>query len=97
MFGEFPVSKMFAELLQDNLLPAILFRTSRKQCDTDIERLAERRAAALEPAAQQVLMERVEKFLGHYGVDPEVIRKHPQYQALITTAAGAHHAGQLLI
>ena len=39
MFREFPVTKILYELDQDNLLPAILFRTARKQCDADIEAL----------------------------------------------------------
>ena len=37
---EFPVNTILTELEKDSLLPAILFRTSRRQCDVDVERLS---------------------------------------------------------
>jgi superfamily II RNA helicase len=40
MYNDFPAHIILRELESDNLLPAILFRTARKQCDVDVESLA---------------------------------------------------------
>jgi ATP-dependent RNA helicase HelY len=97
LFGEFPVNKIISELDRDNLLPAILFRTSRRQCDDDIERLSMGRSGQISPHDQETVARAVDEIIQKYGMAPEVILKHPQYPALITTASGAHHAGQLLM
>ena len=44
---EYPATGIIDELLRDDLLPAILFRTSRRQCDNDVERLGRSRVAQL--------------------------------------------------
>lgn len=97
MFRDFPVTKILFELDQDNLLPAILFRTARKQCDADIEALEAARGGKLRPVAQSNLRREVDSIIAKYGMEPEIITSHPHYNALLTTGAGAHHAGQLLL
>lgn len=97
MFEEFPVTKIIASLAADSLLPAILFRTSRRQCDIDIERLSIAKKAILSSAAQEKLRAEIESIMRSYNVEPAAITGHLHFPALITTGVGAHHAGQLLI
>jgi superfamily II RNA helicase len=96
MYREFPVTKIFSYLKQDNLLPAILFRTARRQCDEDIERLSSAPHLAISSEYQEELRTLAHDFVGKYGIDPEVIFAHPQFPSLLQCGAGAHHAGQLL-
>lgn len=97
MHREFPVSTILIELERCNLLPAILFRTSRRQCDVDVERLALSRAGRVSPEQQTRLEAEILEVIEKYGMDREVITEHPHYKPLISTAVGAHHAGQLLV
>jgi superfamily II RNA helicase len=85
------------ELEKDDLLPAIVFRTARKQCDVDIETLAKNRFAILPPERQQKLELEIQTIIEKYSFEREFITAYPQYTALIATGVGAHHAGQLLI
>ncbi len=97
MYGEFPVHIILRELERDDLLPAILFRTARKQCDSDVESLA-RNDQTILPIEQQTRIEReVNSVITKYGFEPSFITTYPQYEALVKTGVGAHHAGQLLI
>ena len=96
MQGDFPVSIILRELERDDLLPAILFRTARKQCDADIETLARNEHAILPPERQERLTKEVQAIITKYSFEPDFITTYPQYQALIATGVGAHHAGQLL-
>lgn len=97
MFADFPVHIILRELERDNLLPAILFRTARKQCDADVESVSRNDQAILSRDAQQRLEAEVQKVIEKYNFEPEFITGYPQYSALVTTGVGAHHAGQLLI
>ena len=97
MFREFPVTSILVNLFKDNLLPAILFRSSRRQCDADIETLGERRSINLLPQEAERLLQEVESVMAKYDLPSEIIENHPQYQVLLKCAAGAHHAGQLLM
>lgn len=97
IYGEFPVTKMLAELRRDNLLPAILFRTARRQCDNDIERIAGAKGAQLDSESQQRISAEVERVIGKYNFQSEIVYGHPHFKALIATGVGAHHAGQLLV
>jgi ATP-dependent RNA helicase HelY len=97
MFAEFPVHIILRELERDTLLPAILFRTARKQCDADVENIARNEHAILPVDQQQRLQAEVQKIIIKYNFEPDFITKYPQYEALVTTGVGAHHAGQLLI
>jgi ATP-dependent RNA helicase HelY len=97
MFNDFPAHIILRELERDNLLPAILFRTARKQCDADVESLARNDQAILTPDQQQRVEAEIQKVIAKYGFEPEFITGYPQYSALVMTGVGAHHAGQLLI
>ena len=88
--------KGLENLVNDSLLPALIFRTARKQCDADIERLAKSRSALLSKDAQENLVREVEAVAQRYSIDLAVLTENPQYHALVSTACGAHHAGQLL-
>lgn len=97
MIGEFSAIRVLKDLEAVNLLPAILFRTARKQCDSDVQRLARARSGLLGDPAQRAVSAEIKRFIQEYCVPGEVILGHPHYQALILTGAGAHHAGQLLV
>lgn len=97
MFREYPVTSILVNLFKDSLLPAILFRSSRRQCDADVEMLGERRSIDLLPREREQLLEHIELVIAKYDLPQEIIKGHPQYQVLIAKAAGAHHAGQLLM
>ncbi|MCB0332571.1 MAG: hypothetical protein KDD55_03670 [Bdellovibrionales bacterium] len=96
MQRDFPVTTILDELQRDNLLPGILFRTSRKQCDDDVTRLSKAKIGTISDHEQQELRERIDEILIKYSIEREVITEHAHFAALIRTAAGAHHAGQLL-
>ena len=97
MQGEFPIGKIFRELASDDLLPAILFRTSRRQCDFDVERMADNQKVQLHQRDQEIILDEIDATIARYGIDEQVIRKHPQFHSLVRTGVGAHHAGQLLV
>ncbi len=94
---EFPVTTIITELTNDNLLPAILFRTSRRQCDVDIERLSLSKVGIISDEEKQQIEKEVQNVIDKYAMDPAMIRQHPQYEALVNTGVGAHHAGQLIV
>jgi len=95
-FRGFPVTQILSELHADDLLPAILFRSSRKQCDEDIERLNGSKVGLVEREARLRIEQKCNAVIEKYGIEREIIEEHPHYPALLRTAAGAHHAGQLL-
>lgn len=97
LYADFPVSTILRELEHDELLPAILFRTARKQCDADVETLSRNPKALLPLQKQQQLEAEIQAVITKYNFDPAFITGYPQYQPLIQTGVGAHHAGQLLI
>ncbi len=97
MFGDFPVHIILRELERDSLLPAILFRTARKQCDADVEAIQRDAKMHLPASAQETLREEVQAVIKKYQFEEQFITGYPQYDALIATGVGAHHAGQLLI
>ena len=97
MFRDFPVQKILFELQVDNLLPAILFRTSRRQCDLDIENLEHARVGKLKPEQQVAIKAEINSIIMKYGMEREIIEGHPHFSILIMTGVGAHHAGQLLL
>ena len=97
MQREYPVSRIMAELERHKLLPGILFRTSRKQCDEDVQKLSRNKHYRIPVPYQLKLRETVKDITLKYDIEPEIVFKHPHYNALVRTGAGAHHAGQLLI
>jgi superfamily II RNA helicase len=88
---------MFAMLKRDNLLPAILFRSSRRQCNEDIEALSRLKYSLISPVRQEKIKEKIALLLDKYQVPLDVIEEHEHYQVLLKHAIGAHHAGQLLV
>lgn len=88
---------MFSLLESDDLLPAIIFRTARHQCDTDVERLGSDRKMSAPPEKQKEVQDAVYKFCEKTGFDASIILDHAQLQPLIKAQVGAHHAGQLLV
>ena len=92
-----PISFIAQELDRQNLLPAIVFRSARSQCDADAERAGANQRMKLSPTLQRELRQRVHEIVSCYDMDLELITSHPHYAALVTTGVGAHHAGQLLM
>ena len=93
---EYPVLKIIHELESNNLLPAILFRSARKQCDADIMKLSQGDKFKLTQDQQDVIKAEIDKVIEKYQFQPEVITGSAQYQHAIEYGVGAHHAGQLL-
>ncbi len=91
------IAEIVGELDRHHLLPAIVFRSSRNQCDLDAERACHNKQLALPPLKQRELHQKIKEIIRTFDVDPEIITTHPQYKALVTTGIGAHHAGQLLM
>lgn len=97
MDSAFSIAAVFLELESDNLLPAIVFRSSRSQCDADVERLAMNQKLQLEQSEQRNLRDKINEVVAKYELDMDLVVSHPQYPSLIRAAVGAHHAGQLLM
>ncbi|HMO17760.1 MAG TPA: helicase-related protein [Oligoflexia bacterium] len=95
--SEISLPQIVVELGRTNLLPAIVFRSSRNQCDEDVERVAGNPKLAIEKSLQRVIKDRIGEIATRYDLDMELITSHPHYASLINTAVGAHHAGQLLM
>ena len=97
MLSEYPIIKILRQLGDDNLLPAIVFRSARKQCDGDVERLEHARGLELSTEKQTLIREKIEAIITRYGMDRELIYSHEQINSVVRYGAGAHHAGQLLV
>ncbi len=95
--GEVHIADVVRELGRVDLLPAIVFRTARSQCDTDVERAITKREMLLSPTDQRELRHRVNDIATRYEMDLDLIKTHQHYNALVCTGIGAHHAGQLLM
>jgi superfamily II RNA helicase len=93
---EVHIADILSELERQQMLPAIVFRTARAQCDTDVQHAHTARDLHLPPTRQHELREMVLKVAAQYEMEEELITTHPQYLSLIKTGVGAHHAGQLL-
>jgi ATP-dependent RNA helicase HelY len=96
MFSEYPAVKILQQLERDNLLPTILFRTARRQCDVDLERLQVEEEEFLPTESQNLILQTVDEIIAKYDIPRDVIYSHVQFIALTKIGAGAHHAGQLL-
>lgn len=97
MKGEISLAHIIVELEHTNLLPAIVFRSSRAQCDDDVEGVASNKKLHIEKSHQALIKAKIEDIGSRYDLDLLLISSHPQYASLLTTAVGAHHAGQLLM
>lgn len=94
---EVHIADVLAELDRHSMLPAIIFRTARAQCDTDVQHAHTAYDLHLSPPQQLELQKVVHKIISTYEMEEEIITTHPQYPALLKTGVGAHHAGQLLM
>lgn len=94
---DFPIGRIAAVLAHDNLLPAIVFRTARKQCDQDVLRLQTGRLSLFTKAEKERLGDELRRVIEKYNIDPLLVEEHPHYSALTEFGVGAHHAGQLLV
>ncbi len=95
--SEISLAQIIVELERSNLLPAIVFRSSRNQCDEDVEKTANNTALAIEKVQQRQMKQKIAEIAERYELDMELITSHPHYAALLTSGVGAHHAGQLLM
>ncbi|NMC61618.1 MAG: hypothetical protein GYA55_00470, partial [SAR324 cluster bacterium] len=95
--SEYPLTKILPALAGDDLLPAIVFRTSRRQCDADIQALSRTKWGLLNNIEQKNLRKVIDEIIARYEMPRELIYDHPHCRALLSTGAGAHHAGQLLV
>ncbi|MBP9837566.1 MAG: hypothetical protein KBC84_02520 [Proteobacteria bacterium] len=93
----FYIARVIEQLEDVNLLPAIVFRSARSQCDEDVEIAGSNRNLELPAAHREELIKTIKKVVSDYEMDAELIRSHPHYYSLITSGVGAHHAGQLLM
>lgn len=96
MLRDFPVSRILIELESDNLTPAIIFRSARRQCDLDLEKLAEVPRLQLKEKAQEKIRNEIFNIIRKYGFQEDVIESSPYFDVLVKYGVGAHHAGQLL-
>jgi len=94
---EVHIADIITELDRHSMLPAIVFRTARAQCDTDVQHASTSRDIHLSPPEQHQMQKTVQDILRRYEVEPEIVTTHPQYPSLLKTGVGAHHAGQLLV
>ncbi|MDR2337397.1 MAG: hypothetical protein LBE20_01965 [Deltaproteobacteria bacterium] len=97
MIKEYNITDIVLELERCNLLPTIVFRTSRSQCDSDILKAVNNKALALPISQQRAIKDAVYEIAKNYEMELELITTHPHYSSLIKTGVGAHHAGQLLM
>lgn len=95
--SEISLAQIIVELERTNLLPAIVFRSSRNQCDEDVEKTANNPKLSIEKALQRQMKQKIAEIAERYELDMELITSHPHYAALLTSGVGAHHAGQLLM
>ncbi|WKZ56938.1 MAG: helicase-related protein [Bdellovibrionota bacterium] len=97
LLRDFPIGRIASVLARDNLLPAIVFRTARKQCDQDVQRLQSGKLGLLGSQEKTRLNDELQRVIDKYSLDPLLVREHPHYTALVEHGVGAHHAGQLLV
>ena len=96
MQRDYPISKIIKQLERSDLIPAIVFRTSRRGCDMDLQQLARKSYNKADPEQTEAIREKVDSLCEQHGWERELIVNNLQYKVLLSHAAGAHHAGQLL-
>lgn len=96
MFREYPIAKILKQLEKEDLLPAIVFRTSRRQCDVDLQVIEKKNFLQVSEEEQIQIEICVQNVIRKYDFEPMIFKRHPQYESLVKFAMGSHHAGQLL-
>jgi ATP-dependent RNA helicase HelY len=97
MMYNFPVRRMLLLLEKDDLLPTILFRSSRRQCNDDMLALLKISRPTLSSEKQRTIRLEIDRISKQYDIPEDVINTHEQFQVLMDHGVGAHHAGQLLM
>ncbi|MBL7662923.1 hypothetical protein JNK13_09255 [bacterium] len=97
MRSDISIAQIFVELENADLLPAIVFRTSRDQCDRDVMQAGRNQRLEFSRTDKAALLAKVQEFARSSEIDLDLITSHPQYESLVQAGVGAHHAGQLLV
>jgi ATP-dependent RNA helicase HelY len=97
MYREYPVQLIITQLNRNDLLPCILFRSSRRQCNEDIQTVESKYRSILTPIDKLNIREAVDEIIQKYQMSYEVIYDHEHLNVLLEHGIGAHHAGQLLM
>lgn len=96
MYRDYPVRRLIKQLERDNLLPAILFRSSRASCDEDIKVLSRSENMFVNRKQSEHIEATIANLAQELDIEMSLLTQHEQYEVLVTTGVGAHHAGQLL-
>ena len=94
---DYPVRMILSELRRNHLLPTILFRSSRAQCNEDVVRISKQPRSILRAPEKENIRESIDHIVARYSMSHEVIYGHEHFEALVEHGVGAHHAGQLLV
>ena len=86
MRGQIHIAEVVAELERDNLLPAIIFRSSRSQCDMDAERASHTKRLHLSPPQQREMQLKVKELTRQYEFDGELILRESQQERTLRRA-----------
>lgn len=97
MLQEYPIIKILKQLQADNLLPAIVFRSSRRACDEDSIQVLKARGFELSDQQQGEILKKIDKIISQYNIEKDLIFRHEQIESVVRYGVGAHHAGQLLV
>ena len=90
------IERIHRALSKSDLLPSIVFRAARRQCDSDVVSAAKSRYMDLGSEEKKEIESNVRRIISEYSLDPAIIENHPHFLSLVRTGVGAHHAGQLL-
>ncbi len=82
-------------LINDDLVPAIVFRSSRKQCDQDVQNIAEQPDNLLSLTQSKRVQEGIKEVIKKYKLPESLILTYPFYKYLIHYGVAPHHAGHL--
>ena len=97
MLQEYSIIKILKQLNSDNLLPAIVFRSSRRACDEDSDHILRARGMDLPEEQQGQILKKIDAIIARYSIDKNLIFGHEQIESVVRYGVGAHHAGQLLV
>ena len=84
------------ELERHELLPAIIFRASRKDCDQDCLRFLKVKSATLSEQKQIEIVEHTEKVCEKYGFSVNTLKSLRFFEILVKFGVAPHHAGHLV-
>lgn len=97
MIFEYPITRILEQLTESDLLPTIIFRSARKQCDNDLVNIGFADEFLLPRETSEKLMAHVERIAARLQIDLDLLKSNVQFNTLVNFGIGAHHAGQLLV